>query len=236
MLDEIALCARIDRDFHAMVYEALGIAVQEWRGAWWVERSATIVLMSGGTVSAAASLDAIPALRRFRDSWGRLALPPPWRPEPDEPWMIRRPGPIDAPSVPGLVIQRADNPESVLRFERSAVDIGGGLPGHVDGAIHPAAPTAANKRLHLFIGTIDDVVVGTSLAAVTDDGLSVGAVSTRIEWRRRGIGAAMTAAAVAANPELPATLTASALGLPVYRRLGFREIGPGIVWHYPDVR
>lgn len=231
MPDEIALCARVDRDFHAMLYGALNIPVLDRDGCWWAERPATIVLMDGGTVSATASPDAIPVLHRFRDSWGRLTLPPPWRSEPDQPWMIRPPGPIDVPAVPGLVINRADNADAVLLFERSAVDIGGGLPGHRDGAIHPAAATAANRRLHLFTGTIGGVVVATALAAVTDDGLSIGAVSTRVEWRRRGIGAAMTAAAVAADPGLPATLTASALGVQVYRRLGFREIGHGLVWH-----
>jgi GNAT superfamily N-acetyltransferase len=235
MPDEIGLCARIDFEFHTMLYEALGIPVFERDGSWWVERPATVVLMDGGTVTDAAQ-GAIPPLSRFRDSWGRLTLPLPWRSAPDQPWMIRPPGPIDVPPVPGLIVRRADDAAAVLRFERSAVDIGGGLPGHVDGAIHPAGPTAANDRLHLFTGTIDDEVVATALAAVTNGGLSIGAISTRKEWRRRGIGAAMTAAAVAVNPELPATLTASVLGLPIYRRLGFRDIGPGIVWHHPDVR
>lgn len=235
MLDELALCALIDRDFHAMVYEALGISLVQRAGCWWAPRRASQVLMDGGTTTADASPAALPALRRFRDSWGRLNLPAPWRSEIDEPWMIRPAGPIQVPSVPGLVVDRATDPAGVLQFERSTVELNGGLPGHVDGAIHPAVPTAANDRLHLFLGTIDRIVVGTALAAVTDNGILVGAISTRAEWRRRGIGSALTAAAVAADTTLPATLTASDLGLSIYRRLGFREVGRGIVWHHPGL-
>jgi len=228
--DPIGLCALADAEFHRAVYGALGINVVTAGGMWWAKRPASPVMMTGGTVAPTIDLTKVPDIREFRDSWGVLELQSPWHSEPDQPWMLRAAGHIEMPDVEGLTIDRAVDPAAVLAFERATVEIGGGLPGHYDGAIHPAESTAALSQLHLLIGNVAGEIVATALAAVTDVAVSIQAVSTRKDVRGRGIGGAMTAAAIAVAPDLPATLTASDLGYPVYRRLGFRDVGRGIVW------
>lgn len=66
-----------------------------------------------------------------------------------------------------------------------------------------------------------------SFAAAFDDGTSTGVylVGTATPARGRGLGAAVTAAAVAALPPRPALLTSTTMGRPVYERLGFRPVG-----------
>ena len=49
--------------------------------------------------------------------------------------------------------------------------------------------------------------------------------------RGRGVGAALTVTALRVAPNKPATLFATAAGLPVYRRLGFVAIGRHRDWH-----
>lgn len=60
-----------------------------------------------------------------------------------------------------------------------------------------------------------------------DDGASIGVylVGTATAARGRGLGAAVTAACLAALPPRPALLTATTMGRPVYERLGFHAVG-----------
>lgn len=239
--DALALCARADERFHELTYRTHGIALRRRPALWWVTEATSPVLIDAATRTPAARVadvaGALGGLRRavtVRDTFARLDLAPHgFAPDEPEPWMVREPGSLAVDPVPGLVVARATTPAAVLAFERTTVVGGGGLPGHVDGAIHPAAATAATADLHAFVGRIDGEPVATALAAVAPDALSIGAVTTLPAWRRRGIGAAVTAAAVAAAPDRPATLTATPLGEPVYRRLGFRTVGTSATWHRP---
>lgn len=65
-----------------------------------------------------------------------------------------------------------------------------------------------------------------ALAVAHDDGDTVGVylVGTAPAARRQGLAGAVTAAVVAALPPRPALLTATELGEPVYRRLGFAPV------------
>lgn len=81
-----------------------------------------------------------------------------------------------------------------------------------------------------FVAAVDDdgVVRATAAAACWGDTAGVFFVDTDHEWRRRGVGAAMTAAALHEAARLgarSASLSSSALGLSIYRRLGFRAVG-----------
>ena len=53
------------------------------------------------------------------------------------------------------------------------------------------------------------------------------------EVRGRGFGGAVTSAAVAVAPELPALLISSDDGHPVYRRLGFWDLFRTTMWEHP---
>ncbi len=80
-----------------------------------------------------------------------------------------------------------------------------------------------------ILAALDDegVVRGTSASRTSVDDAYVFFVNTDPGWRRRGVGLAMTAAALgsAANAGARrASLDASGLGVPLYRRLGFAAV------------
>ncbi|WP_371484610.1 GNAT family N-acetyltransferase [Kitasatospora sp. NBC_00315] len=68
-----------------------------------------------------------------------------------------------------------------------------------------------------------------------DDGDTVGVywVTTLAEHRSRGVARALLETALAAQPDRPATLVATLLGEPLYRKLGFVEQGLTRWWGYP---
>ncbi|MFC1399865.1 MULTISPECIES: GNAT family N-acetyltransferase [Streptacidiphilus] len=68
-----------------------------------------------------------------------------------------------------------------------------------------------------------------------DDGASVGVywVAVLPEHRSRGIARELMAAVLRAHPDRPAVLSATLLGEPLYRRLGFVEQGVATWWRYP---
>jgi predicted GNAT family N-acyltransferase len=58
-------------------------------------------------------------------------------------------------------------------------------------------------------------------------------VATMPQARGKGYGGAVTSAAVASAPDLPAILQASGDGQPVYTRLGFQVVTPYTIWYKP---
>ncbi len=70
-----------------------------------------------------------------------------------------------------------------------------------------------------------------------DDGEAVGVywVSTLPAHRSKGVARAVLETALAAHPDRPATLVATLLGEPLYRKLGFVEHGVTRWWGYPAV-
>jgi GNAT superfamily N-acetyltransferase len=133
----------------------------------------------------------------------------------------------EQPAVPGLTVetlQAADLREWVAAYAPSM----GVVPDQEEASFameagHPEAP----GHLVRFAGRMKGRIVGTS--ALLDRG-GVGGiylVSTTEAYRRRGIGAALTAAAVteARNRNLRVvTLQASRAGEPVYRRMHFTTV------------
>jgi ribosomal protein S18 acetylase RimI-like enzyme len=77
------------------------------------------------------------------------------------------------------------------------------------------------------IGLLDGTPVATASLMVAGGAAGIYNVVTLESVRRRGIGTAMTAAAVRRGAERGmelATLQASSMGRPVYERLGFRFV------------
>ncbi len=241
MIEPVRACALADARFHRLCYAALGIPVRTAPGWWWVPRPGPDYFMTAGTLTpepdpaaTLAALAEVPQRAVVRDCWARLDLTTAgFRAELDDVWMVRPPGPLTAPPVPGLVIRRAVDAADVLQFERTAVAGTGAQPpaGHHDGALHPGPATAATADLHLFTGFLAGRPVATALAAVHAEVVMIGAVRTHPDVRRRGIGGALTAAAVTVAVDRPAALGARPLGVPVYRRLGFAEHGHALLWH-----
>jgi predicted N-acetyltransferase YhbS len=54
--------------------------------------------------------------------------------------------------------------------------------------------------------------------------------------RRQGIGTQLTVSCLAAAPDLPAVLSSSDDGHPLYQTLGFTDAGPSAIWWRPPAR
>lgn len=161
--------------------------------------------------------------------WGGWPLPEPvapWRPDGQPPLMIREPG--EPPRLPHHVEEVTGDP---AEFEATVaraypLDRAGWQPGRLFGAdVH-------GTGWRLFLGRLDGLPVATA-AAYTHDGLTeVNYVSVAPEARGRGFAAAVTFAAACSDPAASAMLLASDLGLPVYRKMGFRELTRFHMWAY----
>lgn len=84
----------------------------------------------------------------------------------------------------------------------------------------------ADVPLHTFIARMGGKAVGTSLGVVAGRSIAVFNVATLSEARGRGVGRAVTLAAMRDGAEHGAEialLQSSAMGHPVYERLGFRD-------------
>lgn len=134
------------------------------------------------------------------------------------------PAAIPAPPA-GLVIEPVRTPAE-LRVYREAAFRGFGHPV-------AAAPIFLGERLlaapqvRMYAGRLGDQVVATSMLVATNRVAGVYWVATLEEARGRGLGAALTWAAVAGGRDLGcsvASLQASKLGFPVYRRMGFEHV------------
>ena len=80
----------------------------------------------------------------------------------------------------------------------------------------------------MVTGSVDDVPVSTALVGVTGSTAGIYNVATPPEHRRRGYGEALTWAAVAEGGRLGcdhSVLQASPMGAPVYRRMGYLDLG-----------
>jgi GNAT superfamily N-acetyltransferase len=80
----------------------------------------------------------------------------------------------------------------------------------------------------MVTGSVDEVPVSTALVAVTGTTAGIYNVATPPEHRRRGYGEALTWAAVAEGRRIGcdhSALQASPMGAPIYRRMGFVDLG-----------
>lgn len=86
----------------------------------------------------------------------------------------------------------------------------------------------SDPQVGLFVAAHGEQIVGTAIGVWTGDVVGVFNVATLPAFRRRGIGEALTTACIrfgADNGARGAFLQASAMGRPVYERMGFREVG-----------
>lgn len=146
------------------------------------------------------------------------------------PVMVRDPAPV-AVNAPGLAVERVRDAAALAAFERIVVE-GMGIDVYADRPAHSLWPLGALDRpaLRLHLGRAGGRPVTCAAAVVLDDCVGVFAVATLPGDRRRGYGAAVTAAALADAPPLPAVLTASPPGEGVYTALGFVTVGMRTGW------
>ena len=228
MTDPIELCAHGEAAWHAVAFAPLGAV---WTDDGRLARAVGTVphrfLLGGVTLTADATVPAdVPGI--VCDSFACLSLPG-HRAEPSGHWMSRDPGAVPRTTpVPGLTIRPALTDDDVAWFESIAFLCDGELA--TPGELHPAG-SQRQPGVTLLIAEIGTEGVGTALSVATDRVNNIGAVAVMPAQRRRGIGAALTEAAIAVAPTLPATLSATALGRGIYARLGFTEVGRPLHHH-----
>jgi hypothetical protein len=150
-----------------------------------------------------------------------------------QPLMVRLPGAALPDAPPELRIVEAINPAILADCERVAI------AGFAITELQPVRlgslfdARALGGPLRIWVGYLGDRPVTT--AAVFADGAVNGiyVVTTLSEVRGRGYGTAVTAHAIAASAPVPAVLEASAIGQPVYRRLGFADVVRYDMWMKP---
>lgn len=135
-----------------------------------------------------------------------------------EPAMSASPLPAREALPNGFVVRQAVGDDDVRLY------------GQVDARAWPeitlgiARTAAAFPDFTLWLGELEGVAVATAMAVHTGDVVGIYNVQVREEVRGRGLGRAITLAAIEAGRTRGATvasLQSSELGLPVYRRLGF---------------
>ncbi|MFF4878834.1 GNAT family N-acetyltransferase [Micromonospora sp. NPDC000668] len=131
----------------------------------------------------------------------------------------------DAPTPAGLHISESTDLDTFVRaYARVS-----GIPAEgVAAAIDREKAFSGDGTVLRLAGRLDDRIVGTAVAWLSHGLATLYFVGTQPEQRRRGIGAAMTRAALDLAGERgvrTAALTSTPVGEPVYRRLGFRTVG-----------
>jgi len=152
------------------------------------------------------------------------------------PMMVRPPGPTPPDEAPGVRVESVGDAARLEAAERLIVEsfpTRAYLP-YQPGQFLPAA-TLSVPGFRVWVAYRD----GSPAAAgyTYDDGTVVGlySLATAPEHRRRGAGRALLAAAFAAYPDQPFTLTATASGRSLYDALGFLPVAT-TTWHMRPAR
>lgn len=134
---------------------------------------------------------------------------------------------LPATVVPGLEIREMGEGEFALWAEIAA--LGTDLPPDVVQALVAREPhIALDGRRRRYLGFLGDRPVASACTVEAEGVAGVFAIAVLPEFRRRGLGAALTVEPLrrcAARGLETAMLQASPMGFPVYQRLGFETIG-----------
>jgi GNAT superfamily N-acetyltransferase len=212
------------RDGYDLVVFPL-VPVPQFNGVWPLDDSAAASLSGALDEIEQLGLPYSVQIRRgrtpgFEEEARRLGLTV------DEPMpgMVATPDDLHGPQLPELEIVRVETADGLAQGLAVAA-AGFGAPADLLAPLY-LLETAAVAGLEYYLGRVDGRDVSTSVGYTIDDTVGVFNVATPAEHRGRGYGAALTAQAAregfAAGADL-AWLQSSAMGLSVYRRLGFRE-------------
>lgn len=146
------------------------------------------------------------------------------------------------PAPKELRITTVENSADLERFGRTLNEGDFQTPPEIAREIPRLFPLPReDPRMKLFVGCVEGRPVATSLRFLEAGVVGIYGVSTIPDARHQGIGAAMTYAACEEGRGAgfrDAVLVATAMGVPVYRRLGFEEccqIGAYVVSTAPDL-
>jgi GNAT superfamily N-acetyltransferase len=230
--DQIAVCAAGESAWHAAAYTGLGAEWREEPGfAWGPSGPPHRFLLAAVTLDPDCPPPRDVLEKRsgvLRDSWARYTPDDMrgWIGVPSDPWMIRDPGPCATFSIDGVEVKPTNDE---LLFEHVAFTAAGGSPPVDPGELHPEG-SSRYEGMHMFLAWRNGIAVGTAIAVEHSTGVVISGVGVVEKARRKGIGALLTATAVCVDTAHPSTLTASKMGIGVYRELGFVQVGVPVHW------
>jgi GNAT superfamily N-acetyltransferase len=145
---------------------------------------------------------------------------------------------VDVDGPPGLDIQEVKDWDTLQEWVRVyGLSLGLDAEQAADvSTLEVDRPDTTGEVVRLA-GWLDGQLVGTSMLLNSQGVAGVYVVTTRPEFRGRGIGTRMTAAALRAGQERGlevGTLQSSGLGVPVYRRMGFRRVSEYRIFTFPE--
>lgn len=146
-----------------------------------------------------------------------------YEPKSAAPAMLLDPARDGVTERPGLEIARVQTAAELTAFQETAFE-GFGLPVQL-GSLFLTEQLMSAPGVDLYLGCVDGAPASTSLLVPSHGVAGVYWVATREAFRRRGLGEALTWAAVrggVAQGCRVASLQASRMGEPVYERMGFR--------------
>ncbi len=225
-----AAAARNLVGWHDAHLRALGFPTQQIQGLWLTTAPVPVIFFSAialGPGASAATAAGCPPRDHWvavSDPWGDLSLGAyGFTPEGDQGWMVRQPSSAAAvPAMPAeLVIERVADAEALHDFEFASARGFGAEPQRP--ATWHAPAILDDPRFTILRGRVDGRTVATSMGYGDAGVLGIYGVSTLPEARRRSYGAAMTWAAVSADPSIPAVLQPSEIAASLYARLGFES-------------
>jgi GNAT superfamily N-acetyltransferase len=146
------------------------------------------------------------------------------------PLMVRLPVPVPTATAIGLRIVEAST-ESDLRDLDSVMIRGYPIPELTFPDDRVTDARALGGAMRFFVGYEGDQPVSCATACIGAREVGIYAVATLPDRRGKGYGGALTLAAMAAAPHLPAVLEASDFGQPVYLRLGFQVVSEYTLWY-----
>ncbi|MDA1361847.1 GNAT family N-acetyltransferase [Glycomyces luteolus] len=144
------------------------------------------------------------------------------------PVMLRQPGAVDAPSV---AVQRVSEEADLYGAERAVIESFGldRFEPRKPGELFPVS-LLDEPGVAIFVARVDGTVAGACVTVTANGFASHYWVGTTEAARSRGIGRAVMLGSLAPLSQVPVTLTASKLGLPLYEKLGFAEAASATWW------
>ncbi|MEU1376003.1 GNAT family N-acetyltransferase [Streptomyces triculaminicus] len=144
------------------------------------------------------------------------------------PIMMRLPGPVAAPAMEVIRVQRAHELQSAEQIVIEGFELTRFTP-YRPGEMFPMTLTE-QPDVDVFLAVLDGEAIGAGVTVVHDGFGSHYWVAAPSAHRSRGAGRAVMLGSLAPMANLPVTLTASRLGRPLYESLGFTAVTDSTWW------
>ncbi|MEU5155777.1 GNAT family N-acetyltransferase [Glycomyces sp. NPDC021274] len=144
------------------------------------------------------------------------------------PIMLRPPGAVEAPAV---AVQQVRDDAALQGAEGAVIESFGldRFEPYRPGEMFPLA-LLDEPGVAIFVARVDGEVLGACVTVAANGFGSHYWVGTTEAARSRGIGRAVMLGSLAPLAQIPVTLTASKLGVPLYEKLGFASAAMSTWW------